>query len=88
MSGASYKCAKQNDVEGLKQLVEAGDSMSFKTFDDETLLHVAALRGSIDVVRYLLTQGLDVDAKTKHFEVFLLFMKPLYMSLYRVAIWR
>ncbi|OHS98825.1 hypothetical protein TRFO_01896 [Tritrichomonas foetus] len=34
----------------------------------ETLLHIAALRGSKDIVAYLISQNFDVNCKTLNFQ--------------------
>lgn len=37
-------------------------------FLNETLLHIAAMRGSLDVVKFLITQKIDIDAQTLNFK--------------------
>ena len=67
MSGI-LECAKRNDVHRLRKLVEQGKSLEKLTFDGESVLHIGALRGSIDVIKYALTQKVDINAKTRYYQ--------------------
>jgi ankyrin repeat protein len=74
------KCASRNDVVNLQKLLAKGADLKATTFDGETILHIAALRGSLDVVQFCIDQKLDLNAQTKYFGVPFLFMKPLYST--------
>jgi ankyrin repeat protein len=65
----AIKCASRNDVASLQKLLDSGTNLKESTFDDESILHVAALRGSLDVVKFCIDQKLDVNGKTRYFEV-------------------
>ena len=63
---AFFQSAIKGDLTVVKVFVDAG--MSVHIEDDEegfTVLHLAALGGHLAVVRYLVKQGADVNAKTE-----------------------
>ena len=63
---AFFRSAIKGDLTVIKVFVDAG--MSVHIADEEeglTALHVAAIGGHLAVVRYLVKQGADVNAKTK-----------------------
>ena len=59
-----FKCAKRDDLESLKKLVEEGADLNETTFNNETALHIAASRNAIKVLNFLLEKNVDVNART------------------------
>ncbi|RDY02143.1 Serine/threonine-protein kinase HT1, partial [Mucuna pruriens] len=53
--------ANEGDLDGIKELLDAGSDVNFTDIDGRTALHVAACQGRTDVVDLLLRQGADVD---------------------------
>jgi hypothetical protein len=68
-----FKAARDGTVEDVKYFIEEkGVSVNSKTGMNnllfnlgETALHVAALCGKIEIVKYLISKGADVNAKTE-----------------------
>ena len=59
-----YRAAKNGILARVQQLVQRGANMNATHYDDEyTALHVACYKGHLDVVRYLIEDGL-VNAET------------------------
>jgi ankyrin repeat protein len=61
-----FKCARRNDLPGLQLLLKHNWSIDSKTYDDETILHIAAERGSVDILKFGISEKLNVNART-HF---------------------
>ena len=57
--------ANENDLEGIREVLDSGVSVNFRDIDDRTALHVAACQGLTDVVSLLLEKGAEVDAKDR-----------------------
>jgi len=58
-----YDYAAVGDMEQIKSLVSQGMDIKAKTQDDMTALHFAARNGHKDLAEYLISQGLEADAK-------------------------
>ena len=58
---AFYEAAVKGDLTAVKLFVEAGMSVHISD-NGVTVLHVAALGGHLEVVKYLVGQGADVNA--------------------------
>lgn len=65
---AIINAVKLGDVYELKRLNRLGATLHFCGSDGETLLHMASAKGHVDMVLYLVTQGLTVDAMNKYDE--------------------
>ncbi|KAI3979443.1 hypothetical protein MKX01_001635 [Papaver californicum] len=57
---------KQNSQELLKKILEYGGDVKVPKSDGITALHVAVCEGNIDLVRFLLEQGCDIDKADGH----------------------
>lgn len=57
--------ANEGDVEGIRELLEAGANANFMDIDGRTALHVAACQGFTEVVEMLLRNGAKVDPKDR-----------------------
>src|SRR5688572_30504831 len=57
--------ARQGNVDAVKLFLDAGMNTEVKTRDGQTPLMVAALGNQIDVVKLLLENGADVNARNK-----------------------
>ncbi|XP_020227654.1 integrin-linked protein kinase 1 [Cajanus cajan] len=55
--------ANEGDLDGIKELLDAGSDVNFTDIDGRTALHVAACQGRTDVVDLLLRQGAHVDPR-------------------------
>lgn len=53
--------ASRNDIDELKRLVGHGHSLNDADYDGRTPLHLAAVEGHVEAVRYLLAQNVEVD---------------------------
>lgn len=59
-----HEAAKQGNLEKVRSLVAADPALvAAKDKGGETPLHWAAYSGNVDVVRFLLDKGAEVDAK-------------------------
>ncbi|GMI85949.1 BLUE LIGHT-DEPENDENT H+-ATPASE PHOSPHORYLATION [Hibiscus trionum] len=54
--------ANEGDLDGIRELLDAGIDVNFRDIDDRTALHVAACQGQTDVVSLLLQRGADVQS--------------------------
>eukprot|EP01101_Sappina_pedata_P013556 TRINITY_DN9828_c0_g1_i1.p1 TRINITY_DN9828_c0_g1~~TRINITY_DN9828_c0_g1_i1.p1 ORF type:complete len:791 (-),score=256.53 TRINITY_DN9828_c0_g1_i1:56-2428(-) len=64
-----YAMVKEGDIKGLTRAltdIDLRDSSNLVDTHGQTPLHVAALEGKIEVVKFLLQQGASVDAKDKN----------------------
>jgi ankyrin repeat protein len=59
-----FKCAQRNDLPSLQRLLKYNYPLDSVTFDDESILHLAAERGSLDILKFGITSKLDVNACT------------------------
>ncbi|CAJ1962057.1 unnamed protein product [Sphenostylis stenocarpa] len=57
--------AFEGDVDGIREVLEAGVSVNYRDIDDRTALHVASCEGFTDAVDLLLQKGAEVDAKDR-----------------------
>ncbi|KAI3978263.1 hypothetical protein MKX01_003426 [Papaver californicum] len=57
---------EQNSPDLLKEIVEYGGDVKVSKRDGTTALHVAVCEGNIDLVRFLLEQGCDIDKADGH----------------------
>nr|XP_043624011.1 integrin-linked protein kinase 1-like isoform X2 [Erigeron canadensis] len=55
----------ENDLEGIKKLLEVKTDVNFKDIDNRTALHVAACHGFRDVAELLLNAGAEIDHPDK-----------------------
>uniref|UniRef100_A0A7N0RGN2 non-specific serine/threonine protein kinase n=1 Tax=Kalanchoe fedtschenkoi TaxID=63787 RepID=A0A7N0RGN2_KALFE len=55
--------SNEGDLDGIKELLDAGADVNYKDIDGRTPLHVAACQGRADVVALLLDRGADVNAQ-------------------------
>uniref|UniRef100_A0A915JQD6 asparaginase n=1 Tax=Romanomermis culicivorax TaxID=13658 RepID=A0A915JQD6_ROMCU len=55
--------ASQGDVISLKQLRDQGAVLHHRNFEKRTALHIASAHGRIEVVQYLLSEGVSVHAR-------------------------
>lgn len=62
---AIFPAAKDGNLKLLKELlVEENIDVNYQNFNGETVLHVAASRGDLVMVKYLLSKGANVSAMT------------------------
>ena len=63
-----FNAARNNDLKRLRRFVEEGDEIDiderFGHFGQMTALHIATEIGHVDVIRYLVEQGADVEKMT------------------------
>lgn len=55
----------EDDVDGIKELLDSSTDVNFRDIDYRTALHVAACQGYGDVAELLLEYGADVDPKDR-----------------------
>ncbi|MEJ7847412.1 MAG: ankyrin repeat domain-containing protein [Pyrinomonadaceae bacterium] len=60
-----FKAISQEDNETVKQLIISGFDVNKKDNDHRTALHVAVEHGNMEIVRFLLENGANVNIKTK-----------------------
>uniref|UniRef100_A0A7S0ZVA1 Uncharacterized protein n=1 Tax=Noctiluca scintillans TaxID=2966 RepID=A0A7S0ZVA1_NOCSC len=72
--------AGEGASEQVQELLDAGHSVSERTADGESTLHVAAIQGDIATVRALLAARADVNARTNKGKM--LSMTPLHWAIY------
>lgn len=53
--------AEQNNLDLLKDIVRYGGNVTIPKSDGYTALHVAVTEGNVDIVKFLLDQGADID---------------------------
>ncbi|KAL8234928.1 hypothetical protein R6Q59_021028 [Mikania micrantha] len=58
--------AEQNKLDTLKQIINHGGDITTPKTNGSTALHVAVCEGSIEMVKFLLTQGADIDKTDDH----------------------
>ncbi len=63
-----WSAAKSGDLATIKKLVAAGVDVDAKTKYDATALAFACDKGHIDIVRYLLEQGAEVDTTDNFYD--------------------
>jgi hypothetical protein len=62
---AIFPAAKDGNLKLLKELlVEESIDVNYQNFNGETVLHVAASRGDLVMVKYLVGKGANVNAQT------------------------
>ncbi|KAI9594733.1 ankyrin repeat-containing domain protein [Syncephalis fuscata] len=58
-----HHAAQQGDLSAIRQLIESGDNkVNDRDFQNVTALHWASINSRLEIVRYLLDQGAEVDA--------------------------
>lgn len=60
------------DNQRIKDWIESGGDVHWATESGMTLLHYAAMKGNLDMTKYLLSKGAKVNARTKNNETALL----------------
>ncbi|KAG0464103.1 hypothetical protein HPP92_020172 [Vanilla planifolia] len=65
---AQYACtaAEQNSIELLKDIVDHGGDVTLPRSDGSTALHLAVCEGNVNMVRFLLAKGADVEKRDVH----------------------
>ncbi|KAI3775465.1 hypothetical protein L1987_50042 [Smallanthus sonchifolius] len=58
--------AEQNKLDILKQIINHGGDVTVPKTNGSTALHVAVCEGNIEMVKFLLTQGADIDKSDDH----------------------
>ena len=61
-----YKAIQLGDYEGVELILASGVDVNAKVVDDDlitTPLHIAAESPSVNVLKYLLENGADIDAE-------------------------
>ncbi|TYI17124.1 hypothetical protein ES332_A07G002200v1 [Gossypium tomentosum] len=58
--------AEQNDLDLLKEIVRYGGNVTCPRYNGYTALHVAVCEGNVEIVKYLLEQGSDIDKRDIH----------------------
>ena len=58
------KAVKSRDIKKVKELLERGANPNAKDGDEETPLHYAAAKGSVDIAKLLIDKGANVNAKS------------------------
>jgi ankyrin repeat protein len=67
----------QKNLDGVKAAISQDGLLVHRTYRrGETPLHMAAIEGSVDIVRFLITQGADVNAVNNRGQT------PLHMACY------
>ncbi len=61
---AIFPAAKEGNLALLKELLAEGTPVDYRNFNGETVLHVAASRGDLEMVKFLVSKGADVNALT------------------------
>lgn len=62
---AMCDAAANNDEATLKMYGNAGISLSTPDYDQRTALHLAAANNHAELIRYLVSQGANINAKDK-----------------------
>lgn len=58
--------ANENDLDGIRELLDSGVDVNFRDIDGRTALHIAACQGLTDVVALLLLErGAEVDPRDR-----------------------
>lgn len=57
--------ANEGDLQGIKELLDAGGDVNFRDIDNRTPLHVAACQGYVEAVGFLIQMGAEVDSKDR-----------------------
>ncbi|XP_020581281.1 serine/threonine-protein kinase STY8-like isoform X2 [Phalaenopsis equestris] len=57
--------ANEGDLDGMRELFDAGVDVNFRDIDGRRALHVAACQGSAEVVELLLDRGAKVDVEDR-----------------------
>jgi|GEM_PF-4206337 len=57
-----FSVMETNDVDGLAKLIKQGADLNQKGEGENSLLHLAALHGSVDVAEKLIQSGVEIDA--------------------------
>ncbi|CAI9100218.1 OLC1v1037168C1 [Oldenlandia corymbosa var. corymbosa] len=58
--------AEQNNLKLLQEIVRLGGDVTVPKLNGSTALHVAVCEGNIDMVKFLLEQGADIDKVDEH----------------------
>jgi ankyrin repeat protein len=63
-----FKCARRNDLPSLQRLLKYNYPLDSTTFDNESILHLAAERGSLDILKFGIAEKLSVNARTRFYQ--------------------
>ena len=67
MQNNIIKLTKNNDIEGVKKLIEEGADINLQTKSEGwTALIIASKRGYIEIVKLLIDKGAKLDIQTKY----------------------
>lgn len=61
----SFIAAEKGDLEIVKLLIN-NSNVNNVNYNQQTILHYAVQSKNVDVVRFLLEQGVNIDAKDKY----------------------
>lgn len=61
-------CAKDGDIEQVKQLIQNGAEVNSQNGSGRTALHKAAAKGHEDIIRELIRGGVNLNIKTTKYE--------------------
>lgn len=62
-SGPTHDAAKVGDIFLIQKELEEGNPIDARNMDGKTALHVAAANGHVEAIRFLVSNGADVNAK-------------------------
>lgn len=62
---AAINAAASNDLETLSRLIVMGVNINAGDYDRRTPLHLAVSAGNVDVIKYLIEKGADVNCKDR-----------------------
>lgn len=55
----------EGDLDGIRELLDSGTDVNFRDIDHRTALHLAACQGYVDVAKFLLEKGAEVDPQDR-----------------------
>ena len=61
---AMWSCAN-GDLNGLRGVVEGGLDVNSVDYDSRSLLHVAAAEGQLEIAKYLIEKGVEIEMRDR-----------------------